>query len=79
LKISLFHCQWVKLNGRGVMLDVEYKITIIDYNMTGYRDDPVGGLLRRRRSHKKKHLRKIDTKPKLSIRELRSVLPDAPT
>jgi hypothetical protein len=39
----------------------------------------VGGLLRRRGSHKKKHIRKIDTKPKLSIRELRSVLPDAPT
>jgi hypothetical protein len=41
----------------------------------------VGGLLRSRRSHKKKHLRKIDTeaKPKLPIRELRSVLPDAPT
>jgi hypothetical protein len=31
----------VKLNGRGVMLDLEYKITIIDFNMTGYRDDPV--------------------------------------
>jgi hypothetical protein len=39
----------------------------------------VGGLLRRRRPHKKKHLRKIDTKPKLSIRELRSTFPDAPT
>jgi hypothetical protein len=39
----------------------------------------VGGLLRRRRSHKKKHLRKIDTKPKLSIRELRSAFPNAPT
>jgi hypothetical protein len=39
----------------------------------------VGGLLRRRRSHKKKHLRKIDTKPKLSIRELRSTFPNAPT
>jgi hypothetical protein len=34
---------------------------------------PVGGLLRRRRSRKKKHLRKINTeaKPKLSSRELR--------
>jgi hypothetical protein len=41
--------------------------------------DDVGGLLRRRRSHKKKHLRKIDTKPKLSIRELRSIFADAPT
>jgi hypothetical protein len=39
----------------------------------------VGGLLRCRRSHKKKHLQKIDTKPKLSIRELRSIFPDAPT
>jgi hypothetical protein len=39
----------------------------------------VGGLLRRRRSHKKKHLRKIDTKPKLSIRRLRSTFPKAPT
>jgi hypothetical protein len=41
----------------------------------------VGGLLRRRRSQKNKHLQKIDTeaKPKLPIRELRSVLPDAPT
>jgi hypothetical protein len=39
----------------------------------------VGGLLRRRRSHKKKHLRKIDTKPKLSIKELRSTFSDAPT
>jgi hypothetical protein len=39
----------------------------------------VGGLLRRRRSHKKKHLRKMDTKPKLSIRELGSIFPDAPT
>jgi hypothetical protein len=37
------------------------------------------GLLRCRRSHKKKHLRKIDTKPKLSIRELQSTFPDAPT
>jgi hypothetical protein len=40
---------------------------------------PVGGLLRCRRSHKKKHLRKIDTKLKLSIRELRSTFPNAPT
>jgi hypothetical protein len=39
----------------------------------------VGGLLHRQRSHKKKHLRKIDTKPKLSIRELRSTFSDAPT
>jgi hypothetical protein len=39
----------------------------------------VGGLLRHRRSHKKKHLRKIDTKPKLSIRRLRSTFPKAPT
>jgi hypothetical protein len=41
----------------------------------------VGGLLRRGRSHKKKHLRKIDTeaKLKLPIRELCSVLPDTPT
>jgi hypothetical protein len=39
----------------------------------------VGGLLRRRKSHKKKHLQKIDTKPKLPIRKLRSVLLDAPT
>jgi hypothetical protein len=31
-----------------------------------------GSLLRRRRSYKKKHLRKIDTKPKLPIRRLRS-------
>jgi hypothetical protein len=42
---------------------------------------PVGGLLHRRRSHKKKHLQKARarTMPKLPIRELRSVLPDAPT
>jgi hypothetical protein len=39
----------------------------------------VGGLLRRRRSHKKKHLRKIDTKPKVSIKRLRSIFPNAPT
>jgi hypothetical protein len=41
----------------------------------------VGGLLRRRRSHKNEHLRKINTevKPKLPIRELRTVLLDAPT
>jgi hypothetical protein len=39
----------------------------------------VGGLLYRRRSHKKKHLPKIDTKPKLSIRELQSTFPNAPT
>jgi hypothetical protein len=41
----------------------------------------VGGLLRRRRSHKKKHLRKIDieAKLKLSIGKLCSILPDAPT
>jgi hypothetical protein len=39
----------------------------------------VGSLLRHRRSHKKKHLRKIDTKPKLSIRRLRSTFPKAPT
>jgi hypothetical protein len=39
----------------------------------------IGGLLCRRRSHKKKHLRKIDTKPKISIRELWSIFPDAPT
>jgi hypothetical protein len=39
----------------------------------------VGGLLRHRRSHKKKHLRKTDTKPKLSIKELRSTVSDAPT
>jgi hypothetical protein len=39
----------------------------------------VGGLLRRRRSHKKKHLRKIDTKLKLSIGELQCTFPNAPT
>jgi transposase InsO family protein len=39
----------------------------------------VGGLLHRRRSHKKKHLWKIDTKPKLSIKGLRSTFPNAPT
>jgi hypothetical protein len=39
----------------------------------------VGGLLRRRRSHKKKHLQKTVTKPKLSIKELRSTFPDALT
>jgi hypothetical protein len=39
----------------------------------------VGGLLRRRRSHKKKHLWKIDTKPKLLIKRLRSIFPNAPT
>jgi hypothetical protein len=41
----------------------------------------VGGLLHRRRSCEKKHLRKprTGTMPKLPIRELRSVLPDAPT
>jgi hypothetical protein len=41
----------------------------------------VGGLLRRRRSCEKKHLRKArtGTMPKLPIRELRSVLPNAPT
>jgi hypothetical protein len=37
----------------------------------------VGGLLRRRRSHKKKHLRKNGTKPKLSIKGLRSTFPNA--
>jgi hypothetical protein len=41
----------------------------------------VGGLLRRRRSCEKKHLRKIkiEAVPKLPIRELRSVPSDAPT
>jgi hypothetical protein len=39
----------------------------------------VGGLLRRRRSHKKKHLRKTGTKPKLSIKGLQSTFPNAPT
>jgi hypothetical protein len=41
----------------------------------------VGGLLRRRRSCEKKHLRKArtGTMPKLPIRELRSVFLDAPT
>jgi hypothetical protein len=41
----------------------------------------VGGLLHRRRSCEKKYLRKArtGTMPKLPIRELRSVLPDALT
>jgi hypothetical protein len=41
----------------------------------------VGGLLRRRRSYEKKHLRKarIGTMPKLPVRELRSIFQNAPT
>jgi hypothetical protein len=42
-------------------------------------NDFVGGLLHRRRSHKKKHLRKTGTKPKPSIKGLRSTFPNAPT
>ena len=44
-------------------------------------DEGVRGMLHRRRSCEKKHLRKArtGTMSKLPIRELRSVLPNAPT
>jgi hypothetical protein len=38
-KVSLFRCQWVKMN-RGVSVDKEYGMTIVDLNNIGYRNDP---------------------------------------
>jgi hypothetical protein len=40
LKIPLFRCQWVKLTGGGVTKD-QYRMTIVDLNNIGYRDEPV--------------------------------------
>ena len=39
LKIPLFHCQWVKLTGKGVDIDV-YGMTTVDLKELGYRDEP---------------------------------------
>ena len=38
LKIPLFRCQWVKLNGKGVDID-EYGMTTVDLKELGYRDE----------------------------------------
>jgi hypothetical protein len=40
LKIPLVRCHYLKLNGGGVIVGLEYKMTIVDLNMTRYRDDP---------------------------------------
>ena len=39
MKIPLFHCQWVKLTGKGVDID-EYGMTMVDLKELGYRDEP---------------------------------------
>jgi hypothetical protein len=38
-KVPLFRCQWVKMNG-GVLVNKEYRMTIVDLNNIGYRNDP---------------------------------------
>jgi len=39
MRIPLFRCQWVKLNG-GVMVDPDYGMTTVDLNNIRYRDEP---------------------------------------
>jgi hypothetical protein len=39
LKIPLFHCQWVNRAGGGVTID-RYGMTIVDFKMIGYKDEP---------------------------------------
>jgi hypothetical protein len=39
LNIPLFRCQWVKLTGGGITKD-QYRMTIVDLNDLGYRDEP---------------------------------------
>jgi hypothetical protein len=36
----LFLCQWVKMNGGGIKVDLEYEMTTIELNMTKHRDKP---------------------------------------
>jgi hypothetical protein len=35
----LFWCKWVKLDGVGVKVDQLYRMTIVDLNNLGYRDE----------------------------------------
>src|SRR6185437_2435251 len=39
LKIPLFHCQWVKLTGKGVNID-EYGMKTVDLKQLDYRHEP---------------------------------------
>jgi len=38
--VPLFRCQWVKMTGGGVIVDKDYKITTVDLNNIGYKDEP---------------------------------------
>ena len=39
-KAPLFRCQWVKLTGGGVTVDNQYRMTTVDLNNIGYKDEP---------------------------------------
>ena len=39
-KVPLFRCQWVKVTGGGVTVDHQYRMTTVDLNNLGYRDEP---------------------------------------
>ena len=39
-KVPLFRCKWVNLNGEGVKIDQLYRMTTMDLNNLGYRDEP---------------------------------------
>jgi hypothetical protein len=39
LKIPIFYCQWVMLNGGGIIVDPKYRMANIDLNMTCYRNE----------------------------------------
>src|SRR3954464_7976017 len=40
LKVPLFRCKLVNLNGEGVKIDQLYGMTTVDLNNLGYRDEP---------------------------------------
>jgi hypothetical protein len=40
LKVPLFRCQWVKLNGTAVKLDPDYEMITVDLYNLGYIEEP---------------------------------------
>jgi Transposase family tnp2/Domain of unknown function (DUF4218)/Transposase-associated domain/Domain of unknown function (DUF4216) len=40
LKVPLFRCKWVKLNGGGILVDKTYGMTTVDLNNIAYLDEP---------------------------------------
>ena len=39
-KVPLFLCQWVRVTEGGVTVDHQYRMTTMDLNNLGYRDEP---------------------------------------